>query len=129
VSVEWTRVRHPDTGGEAIVPVESLPLHEPRGWEPFGEEADDPAVLLIQADTERADAAEAAAAQAEQAAESTEGGTVAEVLAAVGDDPTAARAALDAEQAKDHPRSTLVARLEQIADSDADEAPTTAGGE
>lgn len=129
MSVEWTRIRHPDTGGEAIVPVESTALHEARGWEPFGDSAGDPAVLLIQADTERAEAAEATAAQAERAAEATEGGTRAKVLAAVGDDPVAARAALEVEQGKDRPRATLVARLGQIADSDADEAPTTAGGE
>jgi hypothetical protein len=38
-------------------------------------------------------------------------GTAAEVVAWAGDDPVRLRQALDAEQAKDQPRSTLVARL------------------
>lgn len=43
-------------------------------------------------------------------------GTVAEILARVGDDPALAREALDAERAKgDDARSTLVAALEKVA--------------
>ncbi|MGW4784226.1 hypothetical protein [Streptomyces sp. NPDC004230] len=45
-------------------------------------------------------------------------GTAADVLAWVGDDPERAETALEQEQAKDRPRSTLVKQLEKIADSD-----------
>lgn len=41
-------------------------------------------------------------------------GTVADVLDWVGDDPVRAQAALDAEKAKDAPRSTLMASLEKL---------------
>ena len=42
-------------------------------------------------------------------------GTVDEVLAAVGDDPERAKAALDAEKASPRPRTTLVDRLSTTA--------------
>jgi hypothetical protein len=42
-------------------------------------------------------------------------GTVDEVLEWVGDDPTRARRAADAEQAKDRPRTSLLAKLDKIA--------------
>lgn len=45
-------------------------------------------------------------------------GTAADVLAWVGDDPERAETALEQEQAKDKPRSTLVKQLEKIAASD-----------
>lgn len=44
-------------------------------------------------------------------------GSAADVLAAVGNDPAAARRYLDAEQSSDNPRSTLIAKLERIADA------------
>jgi hypothetical protein len=44
-------------------------------------------------------------------------GTAADVLAWVGDDPERARMALEQEQAKDKPRSTLVKQLEKLAGS------------
>ncbi|MEV0993426.1 hypothetical protein [Nonomuraea sp. NPDC050202] len=44
-------------------------------------------------------------------------GTVDDVLGWVGDDPDRARAALEAEEARDKPRSTLVARLREKAGS------------
>lgn len=52
--------------------------------------------------------------RAEQMPDPTDG-TVQTVLDQVGDDPVAAQAALEAEQAKDNPRVTLVAKLEAIA--------------
>ena len=42
-------------------------------------------------------------------------GTAAQVIDWVGDDPARAREALEAEQAKDKPRSTLVKKLEELA--------------
>lgn len=42
-------------------------------------------------------------------------GTAADVLNAVGSDPMEARRYLDAELARESPRSTLVAKLERIA--------------
>lgn len=43
-------------------------------------------------------------------------GSVDDVLARVGDDPTAAQAALDAENAKSKPRKSLVEKLQAITD-------------
>lgn len=43
-------------------------------------------------------------------------GTAADVLAWVGEDPERAEEALEAEQAKDKPRSTLVKQLEKLAE-------------
>lgn len=48
-------------------------------------------------------------------------GTVQEVLDWVGDDPARAQAALDAEEAKEEPRVTLLEKLEPIAESGGDE--------
>lgn len=41
-------------------------------------------------------------------------GTIDEVLERVGEDHELAQAALDAEQAKDEPRKTLIGRLEKV---------------
>ena len=46
---------------------------------------------------------------------SDERATIADVLAEVGEDPVKAQAALDVEQASDKPRSTLVAKLTDLA--------------
>lgn len=46
------------------------------------------------------------------------GNTAAEILAWVGDDPVRARAALTAEQEREKPRSTLVAKLEPLVAKD-----------
>ena len=48
--------------------------------------------------------------------------TVDEVLARVGDDPEAAAAALEAEQARSKPRTTLVTALQRIATPTGQEA-------
>lgn len=63
-------------------------------------------------------------------AEDHASGTVPQVMEEVGDDPEAAREALDDELAKDEPRSTLVEALESvIADAEAeDEALDSDGG-
>jgi hypothetical protein len=61
---QWTRVRHADTGGEAIIPLDSLPAQQARGFEPLGDPAPTRFELLVQADQELADAAEAAKAAA-----------------------------------------------------------------
>ena len=45
--------------------------------------------------------------------------TTADVLNEVGEDATLARAALDAENARDTPRKGLVAKLEKLANADA----------
>lgn len=55
-----------------------------------------------------------AAPEPEPESVSLSGLTVSEVLDAVGDDPVAARSALDEELGSDKPRSTLVAQLENI---------------
>lgn len=53
-------------------------------------------------------------AAAEEADELVEG-KVADILAEVGDDPSKAQAALEAERSSEKPRKTLVEKLEQIA--------------
>lgn len=113
----WTRARHPETGGEAIIPVESIPTQAARGWEAYGEPSGDRMTLVVQRDTEAAEAAKAAEVRVVEAATVTEeGAKVAEVLTAVGDDPAAAQAALDAEMAKPkaEQRKTLLPKLQEI---------------
>lgn len=61
---------------------------------------------------------ESAASSASADGELDIDGTAAYVLAWVGDDPERATEALEAEQAKDKPRSTLVKQLEKLAGSD-----------
>lgn len=114
----WARVRHTETGGEAIMPVEALTAQRARGWEPFGEPADDRMTLVVQQDVEAAEAAKAAQVHVEEAALAVEDGVRKDdVLATVGDDPAAAQAALDAERAKPRrdQRVSLIAALEKIA--------------
>lgn len=125
MAATWIRARH-EGAGEAILSVDALPLHEVTGWVPFGEPNGDRAVLVAEVDAEAAEAARVAAVRAEAAAEVAEDGTRDEVLATVGDDPVAARAALAAEEAKDAPRKTLVAKLREITDRP-DTATTTEG--
>lgn len=124
----WTRARNADTGGEAVVPVDSLVNIGAKGWEAYGDPTEDRSSLVTQIDQEKAEAALVARQEAAQAAQTAAEGTRDAVLAEVGDDPARARAALEAEQAKDKPRSTLVAALEPIANSDAGQA-SNAGGE
>lgn len=116
--LRWTRVRHPETGGEAIMPVDAFPAQAARGWEPYGEPAADRMTLVIQQDTEAAAEAKAAEAHVAEAAQVTEGGAPKDdVLATVGEDPAAALAALAAESAKPpkDQRKTLISALEKIA--------------
>ena len=54
-------------------------------------------------------------AKSEEVAESATELTVGDVLAAVGDDPALAIAALDAENTREKPRKSLVSKLEAIA--------------
>lgn len=53
--------------------------------------------------------------------------SVAAVLASVGDDPVAAQAALDAEQASGAPRKSLVRKLEVVIAGDPKTDPASAG--
>jgi hypothetical protein len=114
---EWIRVKHPITDGSAIVPVDSLPLMTATGWEPVGEATADRMDLLRRADQEVMDADDLDAVRAEEAAHTAVAGRAADVLDAVGDDPDAARAALEAERGKEKPRTTLVTQLQRIADA------------
>lgn len=82
--MKFVRCRHPEVEGEAVLPVSALRIMT--GWEPV-----DPTEVV-----------------------STDGQTVAQVLAEVGDDPDKAAAALAVEQARQSPRSTLVERLSRI---------------
>jgi hypothetical protein len=92
----WIEMTHPDTGGVQMLPNDAGAIAGARdaGWVTTGE-------------------AEVTAA-AELAAE-VEGLTVAEVIDAVGGDPTKAAAVLAAEQDSKKPRSSLIAALEPIA--------------
>lgn len=70
-------------------------------------------VTIVQPQTAESQTAESQAAGDSGPAD----GTVEEVLDRVGDDPAAAQAALDAEQAKEKPRATLVEKLQAITTS------------
>lgn len=90
----FVRVRHPDVEADAVLHRDALPSFP--GWEVVD---DAPAAPALGVDLA-----------------STDGGTVAEVLAEVGDNPTLASAALAAEQSRPSPRSTLVDALTRIID-------------
>ena len=53
------------------------------------------------------------------------GATIAEIMSWVGEDPARAKAALEAEEAREKPRATLVAKLEPLA-AQVDEEPNPA---
>lgn len=108
---EQTRCRHNETGAEAELPTEALAAWQAHGWEPISDSRSYEA-----AEAERVQVETAAAAHvAEVVAVLTTGRlTVDKVLEQVGEDPNAAVAALQVEQSHENPRTTLVARLNQI---------------
>ena len=53
----------------------------------------------------------------DRSADVTTEGTIADVLAGVGDDPDAASAAITQEEKSDKPRKTLISKLEAIRDA------------
>jgi len=113
---EVTRVRHNETGAEWEAPTDALRAWTALGWEPITGDSrtrDD-------ADLERIQELEAQAAHitdVEVLVTAPEPPTVAVVLEEVGDDPAAAQVALDAEQARPNPRTTLLAGLNKIIDA------------
>ena len=116
---EVTRCRNTETGHEAELPTDALGAYVRLGWEAISESRSSDA-----AEQERIDRDNEAAARVQTVvAELTTAEkppTIAEILDTVGDDPEAARAALDIEQGTDSPRTTLVARLTQIIDTAGD---------
>lgn len=112
---QYTRCRHNETGHEAEIPTEALDAWSRLGWESIGDSRSQ-----NEAEQERIDAENASAdLQVEVAEElaAPKPPKVSEVLAQVGDDPEAAQAALDAEQARENPRTTLVDGLQKIIDA------------
>lgn len=112
---ETTLLRHPVTGGEWEAPTDSVDAwtSPELGWEAVTGSRTPSAVLA-----ERVAADEAHAARIDQVAQLVTGDTtptIAEIEAQVGDDPDAALVALQAEQARPTPRTTLVERLTKIA--------------
>lgn len=89
---EFVRARHPEVDAEAVLPVTAFPYMP--GWEPVDSEVTVPTLA---------------------------DGTVDEVLAAVGDDPVKAAAALDAERSGKN-RKTLIEALAAIADPTSQES-------
>jgi hypothetical protein len=69
------------------------------------------------------DAMTSGAGQTELAAKTADA-----ILADVGEDAELAQAALDAEQARDKPRTSLTAKLQKIIDTAADASGAAAGG-
>jgi hypothetical protein len=118
-----TRAYHSGLDRTVVMPLEAVA--EMPGWEPVGEPADDPLPLqaALEAENEAArreeliDAQLARVTEAAKAAAGGDGRTVDEVLADVGDDPDAARAALDVERAGKG-RVSLVKKLTEIAAAD-----------
>lgn len=108
-----TRCRHAETGGEAELPTDALKAWQAHGWEPITGVSRS----IEDADAERVDAANAAAVRVDAIVETLSTDkhlTVDQVLEQVGTDTAAATAALQIEQANESPRTTLVARLNQI---------------
>ena len=117
-----TRCRHAEIGAESEIPTDALAAFVARGWEPIGESRS-----VEDANQERVDAENAAAWHVADVVEiltSDEHLTVAETLAEVGDDPEAATVALQVEQSHENPRTTLVARLNQITNPAGDAGPS-----
>lgn len=108
--MSFVRMHNPQTGAYAEVPADAVAHHERLGWTPEGEPRS-----YTEAVAEQAARDDEAALAAQEVALAAETETVADVLTRVGDDPDLARAALDAEQASDKPRKTLVDRLTTIA--------------
>lgn len=108
---EITRCRHEETQAEAELPTDALAAWIAHGWEPISDSR-----TVESAEAERVTAENTAAAHVQDVVEAITAQklTVAEVLEEVGDDPAAAAAALQVEQSTENPRSTLVARLNQI---------------
>ena len=108
---EVTRCRHDEIGAESELPTDVLGYWVARGWEPISKSR--PSEV---AEQERIDAENVAIARVDAVVEvlATEHLTVTETLDAVEDDPDAAAAALVVEQSTENPRTTLVARLNQI---------------
>ncbi len=117
-----TLCRHAELGVEVNQPTDALAAFVARGWEPIGESRSEE-----DANQERVDAENAAALHVADVVEiltSDEHLTVAETLAEVGDDPETASAALAVEQSHENPRTTLVARLNQITNPAGDAGTT-----
>jgi hypothetical protein len=109
---ELTRCRHNETGAEAELPTEALGAWHAHGWDPISDSRSFEA-----ADVERVQAEEAAAAHIQGVIEtlsSTKRPNIDAVLEEVAEDPAAAAAAMQIEQARENPRTTLVDRLNQI---------------
>lgn len=109
---EQTRCKHNVTGAEAELPTESLGAWQAHGWEPISDSR-----TFEDAEAERVDAENQSAARVRAVVNTltVDHPTVEKVLEQVGDDPATAEAALQVEQSHENPRSTLVARLNQIA--------------
>jgi len=118
-----TPCRHPETGQLADIPTEALEGWQKLGWEPIGESQSLQEIQTAAIQGENAQAATEAAA--EVLADEVPDHTVKEVLDGVGDDPVKAQAALDAEQATDAPRKTLVTALAKVIEAAPD--PVAAG--
>jgi len=115
---EVTRCRNAETGHEAELPTDVLGAYVRLGWEAISESRSSDAAEQERIDRDNEAAARLQTVVAELSADKPP--TIAEILDTVGDDPEAARAALDIEQGTDSPRTTLVARLTQIIDTAGD---------
>lgn len=112
MSDELTRCRNVEIDAEHELPTASLDAWKARGWEPISDSRS-----FETAEIERIDRENAAALHVEAVVEvltAEKRPTIDTVLDEVGDDVDAAAAVLAAEQAHENPRTTLVARLNQI---------------
>lgn len=120
--MDVTRCKHAETGHEAELPTAALVAFKARGWEPISNSRTEQ-----DAEQERIDAENAAALHVEAVLEvltADKRPTVDAVLDEVGDDADAASAALAVEETHESPRTTLVARLNQIIDNAGDAGTT-----
>lgn len=123
--LQVTFCRHNETGQETNIATDALPGWQKLGWEPIGEShsLEELQTAAVEAEIART----AAQSEAEAVAEDVEDHTIKEVLDEVGDDPVKAQAALDAENATEKPRKTLVAALTKVAETAPDPDAGAAG--
>lgn len=123
--LQVTRCQHKETGQFADIPTEALPGWEKLGWDPLGPSQSLAEIHDAKVTAENAQAATEAAADV--LADEVPDHTVKEIVDEVGDDPVKAQAALEAEQATDAPRKTLVAALTKVLEATPDPDAGAAG--
>lgn len=123
--LQVTRCQHNETGQVTDIPTDALEGWQKLGWQPIGESHSLEELHTAAVHAEQAQAV--AEVAAEHIAEDVEDHTIKEVLDEVGDDPVKAQAALEAEEAAEKPRKTLLAALTKVLEAAPDPDAGAAG--